>query len=161
MRPFYNDVCVGYDELLGNGCVNWLGMGLTVVDSLDTLWLSGLDRLWRVGVDWVSRSLSLSGFGVNVFEVTIRVLGGLLSAYALSGEMILLRKAEDLGYRILSSWNADEMPWNRVGRRQTRFSLAEVGSLQLEFRYLWYATQRSDLKGMIMSRICPMFERLF
>ena len=33
---------------------------------------------------------------INVFEVTIRVLGGLLSAYELSAEPVLLERAEQL-----------------------------------------------------------------
>lgn len=51
---------------------------------------------------------------VNVFETTIRVLGGLLSAYHLSGESILLQRAETLG---LSLANAFESPWVFGGGR--------------------------------------------
>lgn len=65
-----------------------------------------------------------------------------------------------LYYNVLSSWSEGWFPGNRVGRRQSRYSLAEVGSLQMEFRYLWHATNRSDLKRMVMSRVCVMFERL-
>ena len=59
--------------------------------------LVGLDTEFRQGVSWVAESLH---FGdqedINVFEVTIRVLGGLLSAYELSAEPVLLEREEQL-----------------------------------------------------------------
>ena len=39
------------------------------------------------------------------FETVIRYLGGLLSAYALSGNKILLNKAEELGMTLLPVFN--------------------------------------------------------
>lgn len=39
------------------------------------------------------------------FETVIRYLGGLLSAYALSGNRILLSKAEELGNKLLPVFN--------------------------------------------------------
>lgn len=43
---------------------------------------------------------------VNVFETTIRVLGGLLAAYHLSAEEALLDKAEDLGRRLAKAFDS-------------------------------------------------------
>lgn len=45
--------------------------------------------------------LSSQGAQAPFFETTIRYLGGLLSAYALSNEPVLLEKADELG-RLLS-----------------------------------------------------------
>ena len=42
---------------------------------------------------------------VPFFETVIRYLGGLLSAYALSGEPILLARADDLGRMLLPAFN--------------------------------------------------------
>jgi hypothetical protein len=39
------------------------------------------------------------------FETVIRYLGGLLSAFALSGEPILLSRADDLGRMLLPAFN--------------------------------------------------------
>ena len=39
------------------------------------------------------------------FETVIRYLGGLLSAYALSGDPILLSRADDLGKMLLPAFN--------------------------------------------------------
>lgn len=43
---------------------------------------------------------------VNVFETTIRVLGGLLAAYHLSSEEALLAKATDLGLRLAKAFDS-------------------------------------------------------
>jgi mannosyl-oligosaccharide alpha-1,2-mannosidase len=40
------------------------------------------------------------------FETVIRYLGGLLSAYALSGESILLARADELGRQLLPVFNS-------------------------------------------------------
>ncbi|CAN0562760.1 unnamed protein product, partial [Ectocarpus sp. 12 AP-2014] len=67
------------------GSDNWGGMGVTLVDSLDTLWLMGLTEEFYNGRDWVRDHLTFNEVGmVSVFETTIRVLGGLLSAFELS-----------------------------------------------------------------------------
>ena len=51
-----------------------------------------------------SSSLQRENF-VPFFETVIRYLGGLLSAYALSGEPILLARADDLGKMLLPAFN--------------------------------------------------------
>ncbi|KAB5566471.1 glycoside hydrolase family 47 protein [Coniochaeta sp. 2T2.1] len=75
------------------------GWAATLVDSLDTLWIMGLKTEFylaaeaAVQIDFNKTTES----GVNVFETTIRHLGGLLGAYDLSGEPALLLKARELG----------------------------------------------------------------
>lgn len=52
---------------------------------------------------------------VPFFETVIRYLGGLLSAYALSGEPILLARADDLGKALLPAFNTSSgMPMYAV-----------------------------------------------
>lgn len=43
---------------------------------------------------------------MNVFETTIRVLGGLLAAHHLSAEQALLAKATDLGRRLAKAFES-------------------------------------------------------
>ncbi len=75
------------------------GWAATLVDSLDTLWIMDLkDEFYAAAdqaakIDWNKTSET----AVNLFETTIRHLGGLLSAYDLSGEPALLSKAQELG----------------------------------------------------------------
>lgn len=71
------------------------GLGLTLVDSLDTLWLMGLKDDFSMAREWVATSLDIENNQntVSLFETTIRVLGGLLSAYHLSEDQLFLDKA--------------------------------------------------------------------
>ena len=54
--------------------------------------------------DWVRQELDVD-VDVNLFECTIRALGGLLSAHALSNQSIFLDKALDLGNRLLPAFD--------------------------------------------------------
>ncbi|KAL4722189.1 hypothetical protein ACLX1H_010965 [Fusarium chlamydosporum] len=75
------------------------GWAATLVDSLDTLWIMDLKEDFSEAaqaaatLDWGQTHEG----AVNLFETTIRHLGGLLSAYELSGEKVLLQKAVELG----------------------------------------------------------------
>jgi len=145
----YKEYAWGKDDLVprSRGGTNWLHMGNTIVDSLDTLLLSGLMREFEEGAGWVSNTLHFDApVVVNAFEVTIRILGGLLSAHALTNRTVFLKKASDLAERLtVASASVERMPKNdvdlsrRVGRDQHSFSLAQVGTLQLEHNYLAHA----------------------
>lgn len=66
-----------------------------MVDSLDTFWIMGLHDEFQdaaAAIGWHDTTES----GINLFETTIRHLGGLLSPYDLSGEPALLSKAREL-----------------------------------------------------------------
>lgn len=54
--------------------------------------------------NWVELYLKLDvNRDINLFEVTIRVLGGLLSAYHLSGEKMFLAKAVRIQFALIFS----------------------------------------------------------
>ena len=92
----YRKYAWGHDELLpvSKSHNEWFGVGLTIVDSLDTMLLMNLAEEFQQARDWVASSLSFDkNVDVNLFETTIRVLGGLLSAYHLSKDEVFLRKA--------------------------------------------------------------------
>jgi mannosyl-oligosaccharide alpha-1,2-mannosidase len=145
----------GSDELKpqsGRGENNWSGVGMTLVDSLDTLWVMGMVAEFREARDWVAAHLSFAAAGsISVFEVTIRVLGGLLAAFDLSAEPVFLEKARDLGDRLLPAFNTPTgIPRATVSLSSGAASnpgwtggssiLSELGTLQVEFRYLSRAT---------------------
>lgn len=93
----YTQFAWGQDELLPltkKGTSSY-GMGMTIIDSLDTMWLMGLTEEFQKARDWIAHSLDIVGSHrtVSLFETTIRVLGGLLAAYHLSQDEIFLQKA--------------------------------------------------------------------
>ena len=86
----------GMDEVkpISHSSSTWFNLGLTIIDSLDTIWLMGLDQEFNEARMWVEHVFNLApNKDVNVFEVTIRVLGGLLSAYHLTQDNLFLDKA--------------------------------------------------------------------
>ncbi|XP_023392222.1 endoplasmic reticulum mannosyl-oligosaccharide 1,2-alpha-mannosidase [Pteropus vampyrus] len=85
----YRKFAWGHDELkpVSRSFSEWFGLGLTLIDSLDTMWILGLKKEFGEARRWVSKKLQFQkDVDVNLFESTIRLLGGLLSAYHLSGE---------------------------------------------------------------------------
>ena len=92
----YKDYAWGRDELspISKSSHQWFNLGLTLIDSLDTMWIMGLHTEFSEARDWVAKELKVAqDRKVNFFETTIRVLGGLLSAYHLSKDSIFLEKA--------------------------------------------------------------------
>lgn len=73
---------------------------LTLVDSLDTLFLVGMFEEFDKASEWVKANLKdrmyQPGY-ISVFETTIRVLGGLLSAFYLSGMRCSLSLSRSYG----------------------------------------------------------------
>lgn len=148
----YKSFAWGRDELkpASRDGHDWLpgGAGMTIVDGLDTLWLMDLKDEFYDGVGWLKQHLSFNkNADISFFETTIRALGGLLSAYELSGEPSLLKHAEDLGRRLLPAFATPAgIPYGTInlasgGGRNAGWTggasiLAEIGTVQLEFRKL-------------------------
>jgi Glycosyl hydrolase family 47 len=104
-------------------------LGLTLIDSLDTMLLMELRAEYEEALAKV-RTVSFHVNGsVSVFETTIRLLGGLLSAYELTdcSEPMLLRKAVDLGQRLLRAFPARPSPVR--SHRQSAGSSASSGGV--------------------------------
>jgi len=150
----YAKHCWGKDELhpVSRACGSGWKMGLTLVDSLDTLYLMGMDAEFEAARNWVAdrAALSFEDVGnVNLFETTIRVLGGLLGAHALSGDPVFLERARELGDRLLPGLRGygNGVPFSdinlRTGHGQflgSDASTAEATSLVLEFKTLSHLT---------------------
>jgi hypothetical protein len=88
--------CAGRDELkpVSKECADdvvWLDKGLSIVDALDTLWIAGMRTEFDQARAWVAANLTFDvDRTVSFFESTIRIVGGLLSAYELSKDTMFL-----------------------------------------------------------------------
>lgn len=165
----YVQYAFGYDEIkpiTGKGENGWGGQGITLVDTLDTLWLLDMMDEFEQARDWVRDHLDHSRVKkpVSMFETTIRDLGGLLSAYDWSHDPIFFEKAVDLGERLLHGFDGSTtgIPFGSVDLRinpgmeqaprarnfgwtNQNAILAEFTSIQLEFRYLAKVAHRPEL----------------
>jgi len=123
-------------------------IGLTLIEALDTLWVMELDAEFRDGVNWVKTRLDFNIDGeCQVFETSIRMVGGLLSAYLASGDPVLLGKAKDLADRLMKAFEASPfgLPYRFVNLRtgavrDPQTNLAEIGTYALEFGTLGQLT---------------------
>ena len=130
----------------------WGGLAVTMVDALDTMVLMDLHEPYERSKAWLLEHLPRrvsSGGNVAFFEITIRVLGGLLSVYTLNSDHAVLGLAAQMG-RALEPAFADSptgIPLCTVDLGAARAScpetdlglsipLAELGSVQLEFAAL-------------------------
>ena len=134
----------GHDALkpLSHRPRDWYAQSLliTPVDSLDTLVLMGLKDEADKDRELIATQLSFDkDIWVKNFEIAIRLLGGLLSGYQLTGDQRLLALADDLGRRLLPVFDSPTgLPYVEVNLktgqvRGTATNPAETGSLLLEF----------------------------
>lgn len=157
----YKEYAWGHDNFkpISKTFYDWFALGLTIVDSLDTLYIMNLNDEFQEARDWIDKYLLFNqNRNVNLFEVTIRVLGGLLSTYHLSGDDMFLRKAVDLGNRLLPCFNSPSgIPYSDVNLKQMiaqsptwlpDSSTSEVTTLQLEFRDLSRACGNSSFENV-------------
>ena len=145
----YEQYAWGHDELrpLSRTPRDWHGtesLLMTPVDSLDTLILLGFDEEAAKTRAYIDEHLSFDqDIYVKNFEITIRVLGGLLSAYQLTGDARLLALADDLGTRLLPVFGSKTgMPYVNVNLKtgavkDPESNPAEIGTLLLEFPLLF------------------------
>lgn len=140
----YKKYAWGHDDLkpLSKTHHDWYPQPLlmTAVDSLDTMILMGLDDEAAATSKYILENLSFDkDIEVQNFEITIRLLGGLLTNYQLTNDKRFLTLAEDLGNRLLPVFNSPTgMPYRYVNLKTGKVSKpisnpAETGTLIIEF----------------------------
>jgi len=141
------------------------GWGATIVDALDTLLVMGLHDEYALArehvhdIDFLVVCGERSAYGtadgrVPVFETAIRYLGGLLSAYDLTGDVLMRERAEELAQLLLPAFDTitgvpigrmrlkaphEQIPTRSRGRGASVI-LSEAASMLLEYTRLWQVT---------------------
>ncbi|MFK8054914.1 MAG: glycoside hydrolase family 47 protein [Saprospiraceae bacterium] len=148
----YLDYAWPHDNLLplSKGYRDWYEkpLGISPIDAYSTLKVMGADekaeQILRYVVDSSDFNVDMN---VKVFEVNIRVLGGLLAMYEWSGDPAVLAKAEDFGKRLMPAFDTPTgMPTYSVNLQTGAISgdvicVAEAGSYLIEFGMLSYYTE--------------------
>jgi hypothetical protein len=140
----YKKYAWGHDDLkpLSKTHHDWYAQPLlmTPVDALDTMILMDMKDEAAATKQYILDHLSFDkDIEVQNFEITIRLLGGLLTNYQLTGDKRLLALAEDLGNRLLPVFNSPTgMPYRYVNLKTGKVSKpvsnpAETGTLMIEF----------------------------
>lgn len=139
---------------------------MTPVDALDTLLLMGLKDEAAEARELIATRLSFDhDMPVQNFEVVIRLLGGLLSGYQMTGDERLLALADDLGTRLLPVFETPTgLPYTHVNLRTGVASgkvsnPAETGTLLLEFGTLSRLTGKPVYYDKAKRALVATFER--
>lgn len=159
------------DDVLG-------GFSLTLIDSLDTLAVMGNVEEFFESIKLIKEHVHFRRDAVvSVFETTIRVLGGLLSAHLIASGPFsnlgyayddeLLRLALQLGHRLLPAFETPtDLPYHRVdlntGVRPgevTRTCSAAAGTLLMEFSALSRLTNQTVFEKTARAAVEALWKR--
>lgn len=113
---------------------------MTPVDAFDTMILMDLTDEAKEAKELIFEKLDFDvDMDVQNFEVSIRIFGGLLSAYELDGDRRFLSLAEDLAKRLMKAFNSPTgMPYRYVNLKTGATSgvvsnPAEIGTYLIEY----------------------------
>ncbi|XP_026437314.1 alpha-mannosidase I MNS4-like [Papaver somniferum] len=168
LRPL---TCKGEDSLGG--------YALTLIDSLDTLALLGDRERFSASVEWIGKNLRFDiNKTVSLFETTIRILGGLLSAHLIASDYAtgmrvpsyndeLLHLSEDLAQRLLPAFDTPTgIPFGSVNLlhgvdddESKITSTAGGGTLTLEFGVLSRLTNNPVYEQVTKNAVRGLWSR--
>jgi mannosidase alpha-like ER degradation enhancer 2 len=166
----YKQHAWGHDDLLpvSKTWRDWYGketLLMTAVDSLSTLALMRQDEEVKKTVDYIARNLSFDkDISVSNFEITIRILGGLLSAHQTTGDARLLTMADDLGTRLLPAFKSRTgMPYRFVNLKTGAIdgpvsNPAEIGTLIVEWGTLSKLTKKPAYFDVAKRALVALYE---
>ncbi|KAJ7829695.1 glycoside hydrolase family 47 protein [Mycena leptocephala] len=146
----YQQFAFGHDELLpvSKGVGDDLGgWGASLVDAQGTMLVMGLDDLFVGTLNYTSTlnfNVPPVPQDISVFETTIRWVGGLISAYELSGKQhpILIEKAKEVADKLAFAWVGNNaIPFNTINFLTNTpvigdTNIAQAGTLVLEWTAL-------------------------
>jgi mannosidase alpha-like ER degradation enhancer 2 len=139
---------------------------MTPVDALDTMILIGLGEEAKNTADYIAKNLSFNhDIAVKNFEITIRILGGLLSGYQMTGDRRLLVLADDLGTRLLPVFESKTgMPRMYINLKTGAVrgevsNPAEIGTLLLEFGALSKLTKKPAYYEKAKRALVELYKR--
>jgi ER degradation enhancer, mannosidase alpha-like 2 len=166
----YKKYAWGHDDLkpLSKTYHDWYAQSLlmTPVDALDTMILMGLKDEAKQTRAYIDKNLSFDkDIEVQNFEITIRLLGGLLSNYQLSGDRRLLVLAEDLGNRLLPVFDSPTgLPYRYVNLKTGKVrgnitNPAEAGTLLIEFGTLSKLTHKQVFYDKAKRALVEIYKR--
>jgi ER degradation enhancer, mannosidase alpha-like 2 len=166
----YKKYAWGHDDLkpLSKTYHDWYAQSLlmTPVDALDTMILMGLKDEAKHTRAYIDQNLSFDkDIEVQNFEITIRLLGGLLSNYQLTGDQRLLVLAEDLGNRLLPVFDSPTgLPYRYVNLKTGKVrgnvtNPAEAGTLLIEFGTLSKLTHKQIFYEKAKRALVEIYKR--
>ncbi|MCB2207127.1 MAG: glycoside hydrolase family 47 protein [Bacteroidetes bacterium] len=148
----YKQYAWGHDALapLSKSYSDWYEepLYISTIDAYSTLYLMGLKEEAKEIENYVVDSLDFDkNIDAKIFEVNIRILGGLLAMYELSENPLVLEKARDFADRMMPAFDTKTgIPkyWVNLHSGITRgdtVNVAEAATYTMEMGILSYYTQ--------------------
>ena len=165
----YKRCAFGSDFLKPISCQphHWLNASLSIVDSLDTLSIMGFNEDLEEAIQFLENGFKFNASG-SFFELIIRVIGGLCSAYQLTKRESLLLIADEFATRLLPAFDTPtHLPKPNIDIGNMRAStwgyaprstfLAHAGSLSPEFMTLAMHTEKEIYRNISDNVMCFLF----
>ncbi|KAE9383751.1 seven-hairpin glycosidase [Gymnopus androsaceus JB14] len=160
----YSKFAFGHDSLLpvsASFIDDRNGWGATIVDAMGTMILMGFDDLFIKSLEWVTNvdfTESKTAANVDLFETTIRYVGGMLSAYELTGKKypILVQQSQTLVDKMAFAWSSPNqtIPYGMINFQDNstinQTNVAEAGTLNLEWSRLSLYTGNQTYTNLSM-----------
>lgn len=166
----YKQYAWGHDELkpLTKTHRDWheAPLLMTPVDAMSTMLVMGLTEEATATRDFVAKNLSFDhDFFVKNFEITIRILGGLLSVYQQTGDERLLKLADNLGSRLVPVFDSPTgLPFMYVNMKTGAVrgdvtNPAEIATLLVEFGTLSKLTGKPEYFDKAKKALVALYKR--
>ncbi len=166
----YKKYAWGHDALrpISKTGFNWYSAPLLMaqIDALDTMILMGFKAEADSTREYILTHLSFDhDMYVKAFEINIRLLGGLLSSYQLTGDERFLKLARDLGDRLIPIFQSPTgLPYVEVNLRTgavrgTKTNPAEIGTYLIEFGTLTRLTGEAKYYNYAKYALLNLYER--
>lgn len=166
----YKEYAWGLDAVnpISNKGHNWYAEPLlmTPVDAYSTMCIMGLEKEKNEAKELIFSQLNFDkDLEIQQFEIAIRIMGGLLSAYQLDGDSRFLALAEDLAKRMMPVFESPTgMPYRLVNLRTGAVrgeitNPCEVGSMLLEYGMLSKLTGKPEYYEKCKKGVVAVYER--
>ena len=145
----YKSICFGQDELFPNGkrCRNWIGLGLTIIDAIDTMYIMNYNYdEFNVAKEFISNTLNFNkNVSVSFFETIIRCIGTMITLFDFTNDELYLNHLRILMDNLLPAFNTDGLgfPASDINLLTGDIHIsncdgkcvvfADIASIQLEF----------------------------
>lgn len=111
----YEKCAYGSDSLDPINCQsknNWGGIGITIIDNLDTLYIFGMKDEYKKAEEWVDKNLKVNEIDKDLLftDIVHHILGGLLSIYSLTYHEPYKTKAIEIADLLLKIIGNHEFP---------------------------------------------------
>ncbi|MRR37655.1 glycoside hydrolase family 47, partial [bacterium] len=165
----YKKYAWGYDVLrpLSKTGFNWYAqpLYLTPLEAFDTMVIMGFNEEADTLKKFLLKNISFDkDMYVKNFEISIRMLGGLMTAYQLTGEKQFLDLAKDLGDRLLPVYRTPTgLPYVDVNLktgavRGSKTNPGEIGTVFFEFGVLSKLTGDPKYYNTVKYALLQLFE---